>query len=55
MFVDWCPLCGKRFKAETPDELINLILKHLEEGEDGKSECEKNWKPLKEVLADDHY
>ena len=55
MFHDWCPLCGARFQGETPEKVIELILKHLEEGEDGKSECEKNWRPLEIALKDDHY
>lgn len=55
MFRDWCPLCGRRFQGDTPEGVIDQILKHMEEGEDGKSECEKNFRPLEEVLKDDHY
>ena len=55
MFVDWCPLCGKRWQGETPDEVIDQIQKHLEEGKDGKSECKKNWQPFAVALKDDHY
>ena len=28
---DWCSLCGNRFEAESPEELTQKILDHLEE------------------------
>lgn len=55
MFKDWCPLCGRRFQAETPQEVIDQILKHLEQDKDGKSKCERNWKSFERALRDDHY
>ena len=55
MFRDWCPLCGARFQGQTCQGVINQILKHLKEGKDGKSECERNWKPLEVALKDNHY
>lgn len=55
MWKDWCPLCGHRYEANTSEELIQQILDHAK-GKDGeKSECEKNWRPFEEALADDHY
>lgn len=54
-FRDWCPLCGKRFQADTADELCEQIMQHLKEDSDGKSECEKNWRPLDVAVKDDHY
>lgn len=55
MFRDWCPLCGARFQGETPEEVIEQIIQHTEDGEDGKNECERNFKPLSVALKDDHY
>lgn len=47
---DWCPLCGGRFTANTAEELCEIIIKHMEDGT-----CEKNFVPLEQALADDHY
>lgn len=55
MWGDWCPLCGRRFQANTLEELCQQILDHMEEKNGEKSECEKNFRPLEVALADDHY
>ena len=56
MFKDWCPLCGRRFQGKTPNEVCNQILEHNKEGNNGEiSECEKNFRPLEEVLKDSQY
>lgn len=52
---DWCPLCGRRFEANSSEELYQQILDHMEEKDGEKSECERNFRPLEEALADDHY
>lgn len=50
MWKDWCPLCGRRFQADTPEELIEQITGHVDDGS-----CEKNFRPLDVALADSSY
>lgn len=52
---DWCPLCGRRFQAETAEEIYEQIMDHMESKDGKPSECQQNFRPLREVLADDHY
>ena len=55
MWKDWCPLCGRRFQADSPEDLVQQNLDHAEEKNGEMSECEKNFQPLETALADDHY
>ena len=50
MFRDWCPLCGRRFIASTPERVVEMINEHIEDGS-----CEAKFRPLEEALADDRF
>jgi hypothetical protein len=46
-FKDFCPLCGSRFYGDTPEEVYDLIAKHIDDGT-----CEKNFRPMEIALHD---
>lgn len=50
MWKDWCPLCGMRFIAVTVEDLVALIIHHLDDGI-----CENHFQPLQAALGDDHF
>ena len=47
VYKDFCPLCGSRFKGDTPDQVYGQIIQHNEDGT-----CEKKSKPLDVALND---
>ena len=32
MWQDWCPLCGSRFEADSPEGLTQKIVDHIDSG-----------------------
>jgi len=46
-YRDFCPLCGARFFGDSPEEVLNLIVKHNDDGT-----CEKNWRSWDVALND---
>lgn len=49
-YKDWCPLCGRRFQANTTEELIQQIIDHIDDGL-----CERNFRPPDVAMRDDSY
>ncbi len=47
MWKDFCPLCGARFEAELDTVLLDLIMKHIDDGT-----CQRNFRPPKIALLD---
>jgi len=55
IWKDWCPICGSRFEASSPEELTQKILDHLKEKDGQKSYCERHCRPFDVAPKDDHY
>jgi hypothetical protein len=47
-YRDFCPLCGTRFKAESPREVEEQILAHTDF-------CKLHFVPWSEALGDESY
>jgi hypothetical protein len=47
MFKDFCPLCGSRFKGETPEEIMGKIDDHIKTGY-----CKEHFRPFDIALHD---
>lgn len=48
LFKDFCPLCGYRFQGDTPKEVYNQVLEHINNGT-----CEENFVSWPIAAADD--
>ena len=46
-YCDFCPLCGFRFFGDTPDEVYEAIMRHIDD-----KTCENNFRSPAIALAD---